>query len=134
MTRADTYTSLLEHFARYFDACDRCDLDGIMAVLAGATVTAGASVSDDPGAIRALYEARQPAPLADGRRVTKHHVTNLIVDGPDDAGALMASAYYVRLEAGSPDARIAASGRLTQTVLPEGTSWRVLHHHIISDF
>ena len=85
MTGAEVHASLQAHFARYFDACDRRDLDAIMTLLAGATVVAGERETSDPGAIRAVYEARQPAPTDDGRRRTKHHVTNLLADGPDPA-------------------------------------------------
>jgi hypothetical protein len=134
MNSADVHSSLLEHFARYFDACDRCDIDAVMQILAGATVTVGATELSDPATIRDMYVARQPKPLEDGRRVTKHHVTNLLVEGPDNTGAFAASAYYLRLQAGPQGPYVAASGRLHQTVIPVATGWRVHHHHIISDF
>lgn len=134
MNDADRHTSLLEHFARYFDACDRCDIDAVMAMMAGASVIAGDTELSDPAAIRQMYEVRQPKPLADGRRVTKHHVTNLIVDGPDETGAFTASAYYFRLEPHSGGPRVATSGRLSQKVVPNGDKWRVRRHRIINDF
>lgn len=134
MSPAETRTSLLEHFARYFDACDRRDIDTIMRMMEGAAVEAGGNETHDAADIRAMYEARQPAPLEDGRRVTKHHVTNLIVDGPDQEGVYAVSAYYFRLQANHAGPYVAASGRLRQAVKPDGAQWRVLRHAIISDF
>jgi hypothetical protein len=134
MTDAEVHTSLLAHVARYFDACDRCDLDEVMAVLEGATVVAGAQEVSDPAVVRAVYEARQPAPTADGRRSTKHHATNLLVDGPDADGRYGASVYYFRLEPSESGPRIATSGRLEQIVVPVGDGWRVLRHSIVTDF
>lgn len=134
MNRAELHASLSDHFARYFDACDRKDLDAVMAFLAGAIVAAGPSEASDPAVIRSIYEERQPAPLDDGRRVTKHHVTNVLCDGPDADGAYLASAYYFRLQANSDGPYVATSGRLTQTLAPEGQRWRVLRHVITTDF
>jgi hypothetical protein len=134
VTDAGVHASLSQHLARYFDACDRCDLDAVMGLLAGATVEAGGVTASDPAAIRAVYEARQPAPTADGRRRTKHHVTNLQVDGPDAEGAHLATAYYFRLEPDETGSRVAASGRLQQRLVDEGDRWRVVRHSIISDF
>ncbi|WP_411282751.1 nuclear transport factor 2 family protein [Lapillicoccus sp.] len=128
------YASLLEHFARYFAACDGYDLDTVMDILQGATVTSGGVTTTDPLALRDFYATRQPPPLADGRRVTKHHVTNLIVEGPDDDGVTAARAYYFRLEPGDHVPSVAASGRLEQAVVREGSRWRVLRHSILSDF
>ncbi len=134
MIDAGVHASLLHHFARYFDAVDRRDLDAVLDVLAGATVEAGPLVSDDPAEIRAMYAARQPAPEADGRRRTKHHVTNLLVDEPDAAGVREATVYYFRLEPSDAGPRIAASGRLRQQVVDDGGRWRVVRHSIVSDF
>jgi uncharacterized protein (DUF849 family) len=86
-TRAEVYCSLAEHFARYFDACDRGDHDQILEILAGATVVAGAIVTDDPVRIRAAYAANHPAPDQDGRRTVKSHGTNLLLDGPGSDGS-----------------------------------------------
>ncbi|WP_158221069.1 nuclear transport factor 2 family protein [Kineosporia sp. R_H_3] len=127
------YASLQEHFARYFDACDRCDLDAVMQVLDGATVAAGGLETDDPQRIRALYEARQPAPAPDGRRTTKHHATNLVLEGPGADGPLRATVYYFRLEPGDAGPVVAASGRLEEVVVRDGDRWRVVRHTIVSD-
>lgn len=128
------YTALLEHFARYFDACDRCDIDAVMEIMAGATVGAGEGAMSDPAAIRAMYESRQPAPSPDGRRATKHHVTNLQVEGPDPDGAYSATVYYFRLQPSDAGPVVAASGRLQEVVRPAGDRFDVLRHSIVSDF
>lgn len=132
--RAQVHASVEEHLARYFDACDRCDLDEVMTILAGATLTAGGTSTSDAATIRALYEARQPAPTADGRRRTKHHATNLVLAGPGPDGGWRASVYYVRLEPGDGGPVLAASGRLEEDLLPDGDRWRVVRHTIVSDF
>jgi hypothetical protein len=134
MSRAELHASVSEHFARYFDACDRADIDAVMGIMQGAVVSAGDVETSDATAVRAMYESRQPPPLADGRRVTKHHVTNILVDGPDDSGAYEASAYYFRLQADAGGPHVAASGRLHQVLIPDIAGWRVLRHSIISDF
>lgn len=130
----ELHTSLLVHFARYFDACDRCDIDAVMAIMEGATVGVGASALTDPAVIREMYASRQPAPLEDGRRVTKHHVTNLIVEGPDDDGLVTASVYYFRLQPAEGGPVVATSGRLREVVRRDGDRWAVLTHAIITDF
>ena len=128
------YTALLHHFARYFDACDRCDIDDVMRIMQGATVGVGEAALTDAAAIRAMYESRQPEPLADGRRVTKHHVTNLTVEGPDAEGVYSATVYYFRLQPSESGPYVAASGRLNERVRRVDDRWHVLQHSIVSDF
>ena len=133
---AEVYTSLLQHFARYFDACDRCDIDAVVEIMAGATIGVGDTALSDPAAIREMYSSRQAAPLADGRRLTKHHVTNLLVESlePLEGGELSATVYYFRLQPGESGPYVAASGRLNEVVAREGDRWRVIRHSIVSDF
>lgn len=131
------YVSLLQHFARYFDAVDSADFDTVLGILAGATVRAGALETADPAVIREAYASKHAAPDADGRRPTKNHVTNLIVDGPDDSGTWRAAVYYFRLEPRRGDADaigVGTSGRIRQTLTRLGDSWRVHSHEIITDF
>lgn len=130
----DVYAGLLQHFARYFDACDRCDIDAVMQIMDGATVGVGESAMSDPVAIREMYATRQVPPLPDGRRVTKHHVTNLLVDGPDADGVYEATVYYFRLQPSDSGPVVAASGRLREAVRRDGERWQVLGHSIVSDF
>ena len=130
---ADTYASLLQHFARYFDACDRCDIDAVMQIMHEATVGVGETALSDPVVIREMYASRQPAPMPDGRRVTKHHVTNLQVEELD-GGMLSATVYYFRLQPSDAGPVVAASGRLNEVVRPDGDRWQVVSHSIISDF
>lgn len=130
----EIHTALLVHFARYFDACDRCDIDEVMRIMAGATVGVGESALSDPAVIREMYASRQAPPLADGRRVTKHHITNLIVEGPDADGVYEAVVYYFRLQPGDSGPYVAASGRLRETVRRDGDRFAVLGHSIVSDF
>jgi len=130
---AEVYTSLLQHFARYFDACDRCDIDAVVEIMAGATIGVGDTALSDPVAIREMYSSRQAAPLADGRRLTKHHVTNLLVE-PLEGDEISATVYYFRLQPGESGPYVAASGRLNEVVAREGDRWRVIRHSIVSDF
>ena len=130
---AEEYASLLQHFARYFDACDRCDIDAVVDIMAGATIGVGDTALSDPAAIRAMYSSRQAPPLADGRRLTKHHVTNLLVE-PLGGGEISATVYYFRLQPGESGPYVAASGRLNEVVVREGDRWRVIRHSIVSDF
>jgi len=136
---AEVYTSLLQHFARYFDACDRCDIDAVVEIMAGATIGVGDTALSDPVAIREMYSSRQAAPLADGRRLTKHHVTNMLVEPLDpreplEGGEISATVYYFRLQPGESGPYVAASGRLNEVVAREGDRWRVIRHSIVSDF
>ena len=131
---AEIYTSLLQHFARYFDACDRCGIDDVMAIMQGATVGVGDTAISDPAQIRAMYESRQAPPNADGTRATKHHVTNLLVDGPDGDGAYRATVYYFRLEGSASGPIVAVSGRLEELMAPRDGGWRVIEHSIVRDF
>ncbi len=128
------YVGLLQHFARYFDACDRCDIDAVMQMMDGATIGVGESALSDPVVIREMYASRQEPPLEDGRRVTKHHVTNLLVDGPDADGVYEATVYYFRLQPGDSGPYVAASGRLREVIRRDGDRWQVLGHSIVSDF
>jgi ketosteroid isomerase-like protein len=134
MQHAEEHVAVLEHLARYFDACDRADIDAVMRILAGATLALGDVETADPVVVRRAYESRQPAPAADGRRSTKHHVTNLVVEPGAEAGEVVASAYYFRLEPGPDGARVAASGRIRQVLLRDHDAWRVRRHTVISDF
>ena len=132
--RSQVFASVQEHLARYFDAVDRGDLDEVMAILDGATLTAGGTSTSDPAAIRGLYEARATAPSADGRRATKHHAGNLVLAGPGPDGGWRASVYYLRLEPGPAGPVVATSGRIEEDLLPDGDRWRVVRHSIVSDF
>ncbi len=134
MNDAGRHTSLIEHFARYFDACDGYDIDAVMDILDGAAVTSGGVTTTDPATLRSFYETRQPPPLPDGRRVTKHHVSNLIVDDAASDEVVTARVYYFRLQAGQSGPYVAVSGRIEQDVVYDGSRWRVLRHSIISDF
>jgi len=134
MNHAESYTSLLEHFADYCDAVDRADLDAVMGILDGATLSAGGKELSDPAAIRGAYEARQQSSGPDGRFRTKHHVTNLRVTGPNADGTLDAAASYFRLEPGEDGPVVTTSGRLRQVVIREGEGWRVRRHEIVTDF
>lgn len=134
VTEPEVHTSLLVHFARYFDACDRCDIDEVMRIMAGATVSAGSTTLSDPEVIREMYASRQPAPLPDGRRQTKHHVSNLLVEGPDGEGVYQVDAYYFRLQPGDQGPYVATSGRLRQVVRRDADGWQVLEHAIVTDF
>jgi hypothetical protein len=51
-----------------------------------------------------------------------------------EAGEVVASAYYFRLEPGQNGARVAASGRIRQVLLRDHDAWRVRRHAVISDF
>lgn len=130
----EVYASLLQHFSRYFQAADLKDLDAIMAMMEGTTFTVGGVVLTDPEEIRSMYAARQPEPHPDGRRATKHHITNLIVDGPDDEGRYAATAYYFRLQPGESGPVIATSGRLVESLARVGGGWRIIERAIITDF
>jgi hypothetical protein len=39
---------LLVHLAGYFDACDRADIDDVIKMMAGATISVGAQTLSDP--------------------------------------------------------------------------------------
>jgi ketosteroid isomerase-like protein len=134
MNHAESYTSLLEHFATYFDAVDRADLDTVMRILDGATLSVAGNELSDPTAIRRAYQARQQAPGPDGRLRTKHHLTNLRVTGPAADGTLEAAASYFRLEPGEDCPVVTTSGRLRQVVIRDGDGWRVRRHEIVTDF
>lgn len=136
MSPHDAYVSLMQHFARYFEAVDSADLDAVLGILAGATVRAGTLDTSDPAEIRAVYASRHAAPDDHGRRPAKNHVTNLIADGPDQSGTWTANAYYFRLEPARDDTSIgvATSGRIRQTLTRVEDSWRVHRHEIVTDF
>ena len=134
MNHAEAYTSLLEHFADYCDAVDRAELDAVMRILDGATLSVAGNELSDPAAIRRAYQARQQAPGPDGRLRTKHHVTNLRVTGPGADGTLEAAVSYFRLEPGADGPVVTTSGRLRQVVLRDGEVWRVRRHEIVADF
>lgn len=137
MTPHDAYVSLMQHFARYFDAVDSAEFDAVLAILAGATVVAGTLETTDPAVIREAYASTHAAPDGDGRRPAKNHVTNLIVDGPDGSGVWSATVYYFRLEPKRRDSEaigVVTSGRIRQTLSRVGGSWRVHRHEIVTDF
>lgn len=131
---AEDHISVLEHLARYFDACDRADIDAIMTILTGATLRVGTLETADPVAIRHAYESRQPAPTPDGRRRTKHHVTNLVVEPGETPAQVAASAYYFRLEPSESGPVVAVSGRIEQVLVRDADRWQVRRHTIVSDF
>ncbi|WP_068400321.1 nuclear transport factor 2 family protein [Kribbia dieselivorans] len=134
MNYAEIHATLSTHFATYFEAVDVKDLDTVLDVLDGAVVTIGGAEITDPAQVRAFYEGRLIAPDGNGRRLTKHHVTNILWDGPDEAGVYDVRAYYFRLEPGKNRPRVTTSGRLQQRVVRDGWRWRVVHHAIVTDF
>ncbi|WP_134773072.1 nuclear transport factor 2 family protein [Ornithinimicrobium flavum] len=85
-------------------------------------------------AVREAYAPllRQPGP--DGRRHTKHHLTNVVVSGPDADGLVTLEAYYLVLEAGEDGPRTTKSGRFRDLLEPgESGSWRIREHHGLPD-
>lgn len=131
---AELYSALQQHFTRYFEAVDSYDLDGIMAVLTGATLYMRGTELTGDDAIRDLYATVQPPPLEDGRRQTKHNANNLLVEGPDADGRYTATVYYTRLQPGENGPIVVVTGRLTEVLRPHDDRFAVFTHRVVTDF
>lgn len=127
------WVAVQQLLARYLDAVDGADLDAVADLLAGATVRTPAGELRGGSAIREAYARIQPAPLPDGRRRTKHHLTNLVVSEPDEDGVVVAEASYLVLVPGDDGPRVQKSGRFRDLVRWDGTSWTIREHVVIPD-
>ena len=92
--RADTWVGAHEAICAYLDAVDGADLDRLVDLLEHATVVLPSGRITGGRAVREAYGPLLSRPGADGRRRTKHHLTNVVVSGPDEDGLLTAEAYY----------------------------------------
>lgn len=132
--RADTWVGAHEAICAYLDAVDGADLDRLVDLLEHATVVLPSGRITGGRAVREAYGPLLSRPGADGRRRTKHHLTNVVVSGPDEDGLLTAEAYYFVLEAGEDGPRLGKSGRFGDLLEPEERGgWRIREHHVIPD-
>lgn len=117
----------------YLAAVDGADLDRVAELLGRATVRMPAGVLEGGAAVREAYSRVQPEPHPDGRRRTKHHLTNLVVSEPEADGSVVADAYYLVLEEGPDGPRVAKSGRFRDRFEQVSGRWAIREHHVIAD-
>lgn len=119
--------------AGYLDAVDGGDFEEVADLLAEAEVVSPAGTLSGRDAIRDAYARLQPVPHDDGRRRTKHHLTNLVVSDPAADGSVVAEAYYFVLEAGPDGPRVTRSGRFLERLERAHRGWVVREHRVIPD-
>ena len=118
----------------YLAAVDGGDFDHVAEVLARARVITPDGGETDGAGVRAMYERLQPVPAEDGRRRTKHHLSNLRVSEPGPDGAVVAEAYYFVLVASDGGPSVTKSGRYREVLRRHDTGWAIHEHRIINDF
>lgn len=130
----DTWVEVHHILSRYLVAVDSGDFDHVADVLAQATISSPGGTISGWQEIRQFYEEHQPVPHPDGRRRTKHYLTNLTVTAPDTLGEVLAEAYYFVLEAGPDGPRVIKSGRFREQLTRTSAGWSIREHQILPDF
>jgi len=129
-----TWVEVHALLAAYLTAVDAGDFDRVADLLGEAVVVSPAGTVSGRTAIRRAYAQIQPVPHEDGRRRTKHHLTNLLVSGEQEDGTLVAEAYYFVLEAGVDGPRLLRSGRFREVLQRRDGRWSIREHRVLADF
>lgn len=116
----------------YADAVDTADLTSLGRLCEGVTVHAPTGAQASGADVAVIYAPLVLTPDPDGRRRTKHHVTNVSVRS-DDAGRARARAYYLLVKEVDGRPAIAASGRYETLLAPSEQGWRVTDHRVVRD-
>lgn len=132
--QASTWLGAHRALCDYLDAVDGADLDRLAALLENATVILPVGTITGGAAIREAYQRIQPTPDEDGRRRTKHHLTNLTVDEPGEDGSVIADAYYLVLEATADGPRVQKTGRFRDRLEHTDGRWVIREHRVLPDF
>lgn len=116
----------------YADAVDTADLTSLGRLCEGVAVHAPTGAQASGADVAVIYAPLVLAPDPDGRRRTKHHITNLSVrsDGADRARA---RAYYLLVKQVNGQPTIAASGRYETLLASSGQGWQVTEHRVVRD-
>lgn len=106
------YIGVAQLIAEYMDAVDSQDLDRLTELLSWAVLVAptGEEITD-PARLREGYSKAHPGPNAEGRRLTKHNLTNLRVRRGSAPDTLEADAYYVIIDGSTGQAQVLRTGR-----------------------
>lgn len=117
--------------AAYADAVDTADVDALARLCADVTVRGptGAQASGEGVAI--LYRPLVLPPGADGRRRTKHHITNVSVHVDDHSA--VARAYYLLVKNADGTIRVDTSGRYETALALTESGWKVSEHLVTRD-
>lgn len=129
-----TWVGAQEALCDYLDAVDSGDFDRLADLLEYATVILPTGTITGGAAIGAAYQRIQPVPDDEGRRRTKHHLTNLVVSEPQDDGSVVADAYYFVLEATPEGPRVQKTGRFRDRLEPADGRWVIREHRVLPDF
>lgn len=130
----ETWRGVHAALCDYLDAVDSADFARLEDLLEQATVILPTGTITGGAAIREAYQRIQPAPDKEGRRQTKHHLTNLVVSGPQKDGAVLADAYYFVLEPAPDGPRVQKTGRFHDRLERADQGWRIREHRVIPDF
>lgn len=106
------YIGVAQLMAEYMDAFDSHDLDRLIGLLAHAVLvspTGKEITGTEP--LREHYGTVHPGPDAQGRRLTKHNLTNLRVRRGTAPDTLEADAYYIAVDGSTGEPRILQAGR-----------------------
>lgn len=119
----------LDWLARYADAVDTADLLALSRLCATVTVHAPTGAVATGSAVADIYAPIVVVPQRDGRRRTKHHITNVPVQ-PGDDGTALVRAYYLLVKDVDGQPGIAASGRYETLVVQKEATWSVVEHRV----
>ncbi|QDO89344.1 hypothetical protein FNH13_14230 [Ornithinimicrobium ciconiae] len=129
-----TWQAVHRALCDYLDAVDGGDFDRLAELMEHATVILPSGRITGGPAIREVYERIQPVPDEDGRRRTKHHLTNLVVSEPGEDGSVVADAYYLVLESGPDGPRVQKTGRFRDWLTSQQDGWVIQEHRVLLDF
>ena len=130
---AEALAAITQLIAEYQDAVDCGDSERIVAVLAHATIIGPTGKTiEGADAIRGMYTGANK-PGDDGRRKTKHYLTNVRVHPVDADGVHEVDSYYLMFVPGEGGPSIRTSGRYHHRVARRDGRWVVLLHQIIHD-
>lgn len=131
---SSTWLGVNRALCDYLDAVDGADFERLAVLLERATVILPTGRITGGASIREVYQRVQPVPDEDGRRRTKHHLTNLVVSEPEEDGSVVADAYYLVLEATPDGPRVQKTGRFRDRLERQDGGWAIREHRVIPDF
>ena len=126
---ADDRYSIGDLLARYAQAFDNCDEDGVTESFTetGVLKTPAATYVGRKRILEKLAETR-------GRTGQRHFVTNTVIDPVvGDSGQVHARSYYIYSTAGSDGVKIEGTGTYEDDLVMTTNGWRIQARKAVSD-
>lgn len=128
------YIGVAQLIAEYMDCVDSHNFDRLEELFTGAVLVtpSGDEITDTSG-LRAGYSKAHPGPRDDGKRPTKHNLTNLRVRAGALPNHFAADAYYLIVDGSTGEAKILRTGRYKVEAELRDGEWLLRRLQVIHD-